>query len=160
MRHKGLCMVAVVGCVLGQLAMVGCSQRILDFTVVSSKNTEMQVPTAAKGDRVEGADTVPIILFPLGTPSLKEAIDRAIESAGPEYDALIDGVLWYKFFYFLFGIAEYKVEGTPVISSQINMASTGDDMGDLAAAKPLLYHSRMDQSNDTAIAELGLREMK
>jgi len=145
---------------VGIAVLSGCSQRVLDFTVVSSKNTEMTIPNDAKGPRVEGSDSVPVILFPLGNPNLKEAIDRAIESAGPEYDALIDGVLWYKFFYFIFGSVSYKVEGTPIVSSRINVASAGSDNSNLAMSKPILYHSRTHKSNDKAIEQLGLGEPK
>ena len=141
------------------MAFSSCTTRLLDFTVISSKNTDMTVPASAKGDRVEGKDSVPIILVPLGTPNLKEAVDRAIESAGPQYDALIDGVLYYKYIYFLFGKAEYIVEGTPVISSQINTAmDTGAD-GEMAMAKPLLYHSRTGKSNDDAIQKIEIKHI-
>lgn len=137
-----------------------CTTRLLDFTVVSSKNTEMQIPTSSKGERVEGKDGVPIIFFPLGNPNLKEACDRAIESAGPEYDALIDGVIYSKFIYFIFGYMEYKVEGTPIISSQINTTSIEGNAGGIAQSKPILYHSKTGKSNDEAIQKIGIVQIE
>ncbi len=68
----------------------------------------------AKGERVTGEDCVPVILFPMGIPNMKEAIDRAIESAGPEFDALVDGVVYHKNYSFLFGQICYTIEGTPI----------------------------------------------
>ena len=136
----------------------GCSQRILDFTMVSSKNTEMTIPSDAKGDRVKGKDTVMVFIIPWGTPSIKEAVDRAIESAGPEYDALIDGVIYYHLKAFIIGVVEYTVEGTPVISSRINMANAGGTERNLASSKPLLYHSRTKKPNDDAVAQIGVKK--
>ena len=36
----------------------GCSRRMIDFTIISSKNTQLQIPEEAMGERVEGEDTV------------------------------------------------------------------------------------------------------
>lgn len=148
-------MVATIATLL-VMTLCGCTQRILDFTVLSSKNTEMRVPDAAKGERVTGMDSVPVILFPLGTPSVKEAVDRAIEKAGPEYDALIDGVLYYKNVSFIFGTLKYVVEGTPIKSKQINVSQGAGSAENLASSKPLLYHSKTGKSNDEAVQQLGI----
>ena len=80
----------------------GCTQRMIDFTVISSKNMQLQFPSEATGPRVEGQDMVLFVIIPFGTPNLKEAVDRAIEQAGPGYDALIDGVIYQKNLLFLF----------------------------------------------------------
>jgi len=85
---------------------------MVDFTVISTKN--VKVPSVAKGERVTGEDCIPVVLFPLGIPNMKEAIDRAIEKAGPEYDALIDGVVYQVNQSFLIGRICYRVEGTPI----------------------------------------------
>ena len=55
----------------------GCTQRLVDFTAISTKNVKMA--SSEVGSRVEGADCVPVVFFPLGQPNMKEAIDRAIE---------------------------------------------------------------------------------
>ena len=57
-------------------------------------------------------------------------------------------------------MAEYKVEGTPVISSQINMAGVDGTGKDMASNKQLLYHSRTNKSNDKAVAAIGIKKMK
>jgi len=90
----------------------GCTIRMVDFTVISTKNA--RVPSVEKGPRVVGKDCVVVFLFPFGIPNMKEAIDRAIESAGPEYDALVDGVVYMQNYAFLIGQQCYKVEGTPI----------------------------------------------
>jgi hypothetical protein len=154
-RKRIAVMVATIATLL-VMTLCGCTQRILDFTVLSSKNTEMRVPDAAKGERVTGMDSVPVILFPLGTPSVKEAVDRAIEKAGPEYDALIDGVLYYKNVSFIFGTLKYVVEGTPIKSKQINVSQGAGSAENLASSKPLLYHSKTGKSNDEAVQQLGI----
>lgn len=93
------------------LLLSGCVTRMTDFTVISTKN--VQVPSSS-AQRVEAEDCVPVVLFPFGIPNLKTAIDRAIEKAGPQYDALIDGVVYSKNYSFLIGKICYTVEGTPI----------------------------------------------
>ncbi len=105
------------------LVFSSCSYRVMDFTIVSSKNIELsKFPTYEKGTtRVDGKDTKPIILFfPTGYPDGKEAIDRAIESV-PGAVALLDGVLTYKYFYIpmIYGEYTYVVEGTPLIDPAV-----------------------------------------
>jgi len=83
------------------------AQRILDFTVVSSKNVTINV----KKD-------VPRVSAKAGT--IKKAVDKAIESAGPGYDALMDGVITeYTWYAVLFAWNTYKVEGTPIKTTEI-----------------------------------------
>lgn len=72
-----------------------CTYRVIDFTAISSKNVTLNLPENSKGQRVKGQDYVTTFLgIPWGSPNLKEATDQAIESAGGEYDALIDGVVY------------------------------------------------------------------
>lgn len=108
----------LLGAVL--LFMSGCTTRILDFTIISSKNTNIKVKDSARGERVSGEDMAVYFIFPFGQPQVKSAVDRAIEKAGPGYDALLDGVIYYKYNVFLlFGTFGYSVEGTPIKTSQI-----------------------------------------
>ncbi len=96
----------------------GCTQRILDFTVISSKNISLRIKDEGKGLRVTGEDKATYFLFPLGNPQVKNAVDRAIESAGPGYDALLDGVIYNHFNVFLLvGSFGFSVEGTPIKTS-------------------------------------------
>ena len=100
----------------------GCTQRLLDFTVVSSKNVDMSKSnTFERGkSRVEGKDIAYIILFiPTGVPNMKEAIDKALEKV-PGAVALVDGVVSSKVVYFLLGgMTGYVVEGTPLIDPSL-----------------------------------------
>lgn len=89
--------------------LTGCTTRLTDFTAISTKNVKM--PTKHKGQRVTGEDCVVVFIIPFGQPNMKEAIDRAIQHAGPDYDALVDGVLYFTQYPFQ---ACYKVEGTPI----------------------------------------------
>jgi hypothetical protein len=108
------------------IAVTGCVTRLVDFTIISTKNIDL-----AKGasfergkSRVEGEDNVYIIIFiPTGTPNIKEAVDRAIESV-PGAIALLDGVLYSKAWWipYIFGKSTYVVEGTPLIDPSLASA--------------------------------------
>jgi len=74
------------------------SCRIVDFTVISSKNVTLD--TKKDAPRVSGFGF-----------TLKSALDKAIEKAGPGYDALIDGVVSDA-------IVGYTVKGTPIKTSE------------------------------------------
>lgn len=100
------------------LATQSCTDRLTDFTVISTKNVPIgnQPTDLVRGTtRVKGVDKKPIILsIPIGSPNLKEAIDKAIEQC-PGAIALADGVVKSKFLYFFFyGQNSYIVEGTPL----------------------------------------------
>ena len=103
------------------LLITGCTHRIGDFTVVSSKNIDMtHVADFKRGaTRVKGEDSVPIILaVPAGFPNMKTALDRAIEKT-PGAVALTDAVITQKAFSFiLFGQSGFEVEGTPLIDTK------------------------------------------
>ena len=91
-----------------------CSMRLTDFTVISTKNSNIPVK---KMDRVKGEDCAHVLLgfIPITgniQPNLKEAIDKAIEK--DKADLLLDGVIYSKFFGippFLYSSC-YVVEGT------------------------------------------------
>jgi hypothetical protein len=90
----------------------GCSRHVTDFTVLSTKDAIAE--SAPQGKKVSGEDCVPVILVHWGEPNLNQAIDRAIESAGPGYDTLVDGVVSRRYEYFLFGQECWQVDGTAV----------------------------------------------
>ncbi len=98
------------------LSLTGCVQRITDFTVISSKNMNLSnAATFVRDDkRVEGDDTKAVIIFPLGIPNAKEALDNAIQTV-PGCVGLVDGVLEHEFFAFVFGYVKYRVKGTCLI---------------------------------------------
>jgi hypothetical protein len=107
-------------------ALSGCGYRLMDFTIVSSKN--VTVPKSKRADRVKAEDCVPVVVIPFGMPNVKTAVDRAIEKAGGDFDALVDGVVNYDNRSFIFGQVCYVVEGTP-ISTRARGASFHDARG-------------------------------
>ena len=130
----------------------GCSRRMMDYTIISSKNMQLQIPSDAVGPRVEGKDEVWVIIIPLGTPNIKEAVDRAIESAGPGYDALIDGVLYQTTrYYVLASKIGYRIEGTPIRTSLVSFESTGEH-----GNRPVIYHSSHGISNEDTLSNLKI----
>jgi hypothetical protein len=104
----------------------GCVTRLGDFTLISTKNVDLTKGATFKRaqSRVSGEDIAAMIIFiPTGTPNMKTAIDRAIESV-PGAVALLDAVLSSKGFYIiLFGQFGYVVEGTPLIDPALTSQS-------------------------------------
>ena len=107
----------VVGVTL--LGFSGCTTRLVDFTLISTKNVDLsRAANFERGkSRIAGKDMVAIIIFiPTGAPHMKQAIDRAIEQV-PGAVALVDGVVKAQAWWFIFGMSGYVVEGTPLIDS-------------------------------------------
>ena len=130
----------------------GCSRRMMDYTIISSKNMQLQIPEEAMGPRVEGKDEVWVVIIPFGVPNIKEAVDRAIESAGPGYDALMDGVLYETTYYYVLAAKiGYRIEGTPIRTSLVTLESRGEH-GNL----PVVYHSSHGISNEDTLSNLKI----
>lgn len=68
-----------IGC-LSILALSGCTVRMADMTVGSTKNFDLNNGNLTIGERVIAEDTYPVFIFPLGIPSMETAIDKAIEN--------------------------------------------------------------------------------
>jgi hypothetical protein len=104
-----------LGALLGVCTLSGCTVRLADFTVATTRNTLITegLPT---GPRTQGEDCVPVVLIPLGQPNLKSALDNALDNAGAQYDAMRDVVISHSNHSFLFGKVCFEVEGTPVKS--------------------------------------------
>ena len=98
---KKLLVLALVFAVTSMFS--ACTIRMVDFTVISSKNADVK---GKVGKRVKGSDGSCTLVY----PNMKEAIDRAIEQE-PGADALVDGVVYYKYYYFWH---VYEVEGTAI----------------------------------------------
>lgn len=111
----------------------GCATRWIDYTVISTKNVQV---SKVKGERVRGKDCSPWSIF---DANVKEAIDRAIESAGGDYDALVDGVIYARNLPFYHCI---EVEGTPVNTK----AKTSLRLDE----KNLMLHSSLSTVSDSA----------
>ena len=111
MKNKNLILSLAVCCAMA----TSCNTRLIDFTVISSKNVTLRLPDDAKGPRTVGKD-----MKSCGAPQLKAAVDKAIETAGPGYDALIDGVVFVRQGFLSNG---YVVEGTPVKTSKLKSSN-------------------------------------
>jgi len=104
----------VVALALGALLLSGCTVRVADMTVASTKNYNLNSAKFVKGQRVIGEDKVAVVLFPLGIPNVKTAMDRAIEKNKCAV-ALSDVVVSQLNHAFIFGTLGYRIEGTEVI---------------------------------------------
>lgn len=94
-----------------------CTYRLVDFTVISSKNVDIRM------DKTMGKKTNGDKTYFLGIGfNLKDALDIALDKAGPGYDLLVDGVVRYTAAPF---VAIVKVEGTAISSSKMRL-SMGD----------------------------------
>ncbi len=92
----------------------GCTQRLADLTLASTKNIELNNSDFVIGRRVSGEDTKAIILFPIGMPSIEEAADNAIENDRCAV-GLSDVTASMEFFALLVGYQKYQVEGDLII---------------------------------------------
>ncbi len=90
-------------------AMAGCTTRLGDFTVLSTKNVD--VSGVKQGDRYSGEDCINTVLgIPLGEPNWKNAMDQALQKG--KGDILIDTVLTVKgWSLILFGQSCIIIEG-------------------------------------------------
>lgn len=103
---------------LAVVVMSGCTTRLVDFTVISTKNVQMSLDKS-KGKEVNIKD-----LKAFGfNATIKGALDKAIEAAGPGYDMLVDGVISYSNYYFVSG---YRVKGLAINSLKMK-AEMGEE---------------------------------
>lgn len=104
-RKPALLLVALTA-----LSTSGCVSRLMDFTVISTKNVEIP---GVRGEKVTGEDMKSIIIaFPTGQPSIKAAVDDALDKG--HGDVLLDAVISNRFWYipYVFGRVGFVVEGT------------------------------------------------
>ncbi|WP_226052648.1 hypothetical protein [Dickeya chrysanthemi] len=99
---------------LGLLLLSGCTIRVADLTVASTKNYNLNSAKFFKGKRVSAEDSYPVVIFPLGIPNVKTAADRAIEKDRCAV-GLTDVVVNQLNHSFLFGKIGLQVEGTLII---------------------------------------------
>lgn len=92
----------------------GCTVRVADLTVASTKNYNLNSGKFVKGKRVTAEDSYPVILFPTGIPNVKTAADRAIEKDICAV-GLTDVVVTQLNHAFLFGKIGLRVEGSLIL---------------------------------------------
>jgi len=124
---------------LGLLA--SCSIRLVDFTIISSKNVGLDIDKS-EGKRVKAEKSY---LLGIGW-NIKDAMDLALEKAGPDYDLLVDGVVRYQSFPF---IASIVVEGLAVSSSAMKNKLGEAGFNNWLNGKSLTY----DKQNETVSVE-------
>ena len=104
--------ILIVSLSLAIVAMVfsGCTQRIGDFTLISTKNVDIG-GKFKKLERYTGVDSKPMILgIPLGYPNLQQAVDNCIEAG--KGDLLTNAVLEFSgWTIILYGEQKYNVKG-------------------------------------------------
>lgn len=106
----------VIAIMLGAVFSSGCTMRVADMTVGSTKNYNINSAQFVKGDRVKGEDKYPVIIFPIGIPNVKTAMDNAIEQHRCAV-ALTDVVVSQLNHSFLFGTVGYRIEGDLVLDA-------------------------------------------
>ncbi len=121
----------LVGVLLLQVGLSSCTHRLTDFTVISTKNVPLGKAAASlqkANQRVEGVDKAHTILFfPIGTPNMKEAIDKAIDKY-PGAIGLADGVVKSKSWsVLLYGQSSFIVEGTPLYEADVKEGDFSND---------------------------------
>lgn len=133
------------------MVLESCTHRLTDFTVISTKNypvsNNQNVNLQKARERVKGVDCAHMVLcFPIGSPNMKEAIDRAIEKY-PGAVGLADGVVKSKYWWaFLYGQNSYIVEGTPIYESDVE--KEGYNRGDKTqyhSSDTLLFYHEVEQ---------------
>lgn len=94
----------------------GCSTRLGDFSVISTRNVSLDrvdLDALPQTRGVTGKDTSFIfLLIPFGFPHLEDAIDDALDKGGG--DIMIDGVLRSTIWWLLIGQSTLSVKGTVV----------------------------------------------
>ena len=117
--QKNVSLLAVLLLCLCMLA-VGCTTNLGDFTLLTSKNINLADFSTSKAEesseKAVGEDISHIIcVFPIGTPSLKEALDRALESKNAYM--LTNARIEASFFYipYIYGQTRFTVKGNPVV---------------------------------------------
>jgi len=100
---------------LAVLLASGCSVRVADLTLVSTKNIDLTDAKldSKKGQRQKGEDCKFNLLglIPFGLPNMEQAVDRALEAG--KGNVMVDEVTEYKNTWFVIGgLSCIVVEGT------------------------------------------------
>ena len=115
----------------------GCTNRLADLTVVSTKNVEIGAKYK-KLRKYEGVDKNVLILFiPIGFPNMEEAVDKCIEKGKGVLltDAVVKRTIWWAI---LYGEDYFTVTGDVWVKAEL---------GDLINPDIELFELRANQSN-------------
>lgn len=141
------------------LCVGGCTQRFVDYTLLSTKNVDLsKAGTFKRGaNRVMGDDKQLWIIFipTASTPHLKEAVDRAIESV-PGAVSLVDGVVSVRGWWFIVGENAIMVEGTPLIDPSAPGAAASLESPHMVS----FYNSELAKQENKAVDEETFSRVK
>ncbi|WP_413997648.1 hypothetical protein ACMDB5_07515 [Flavobacterium sp. W1B] len=113
--------------ILTSIILTSCSQNLFNFTLVSTKNIELEKLSSLEkaSERTKGEDKTSIIIF---IPTRKIKIDQAINNTIdgiPGCVALLDGVVYSKFWWipYIYGQQRIVIEATPLVDPSIAKSS-------------------------------------
>jgi hypothetical protein len=122
-------------CAIVIASFVGCSQRIGDFTLISTKNVDIGGKYKQVEGRFSGDDSRGVFLgIPLGTPNLKTAVDNCIQAGKGDLitNAVLDGSYWSVI---IWGEQKYTVTGDVwVKASMSDLLNPSEDLFELQAS--------------------------
>lgn len=126
--------------IVSVLLLSSCTVRLVDFTVISSKNVNLDL-NLSEGVKVEASKS-----YFLGFGwNIKDALDLALEKGGKGHDLLVDGVVRYSSYPFILTIS---VEGTA-----INSRAMKNKMGDAGFDAWLKGKKVLDAETAVAVKE-------
>jgi hypothetical protein len=113
----------------------GCTIKLKEYTLLSTvyfKSSDQEM-----GPKVSGSDCTYYFFFPLDDYYDDEAnaINSAIESAGPDYNALINPKITYHNQVFMIGRTCVEVEGVAVRIEDLNITQESENQ--------YIFHSSM-----------------
>jgi hypothetical protein len=124
---------------------IGCSNRIADLTLVSTKNIDLSSAKfdVNKGQRAKGEDCVISLLglIPLGIPNLENAVDKALQNGNG--NIMVDQVTSRSEVYFIIAARScIDVEGTV-----LNTGTTGGTTNKPIVKQPVSYNTNTPVMN-------------
>lgn len=103
------------------IALTGCSQRLGDFTIISTKNVDIGKNYVKVQTQEKGISSKAIIIFiPTGTPNIKDAVDDLLKKANG--DLVTNAVIQYSWYYIPYIYGEYKYEITGDVYKKVETA--------------------------------------
>ena len=119
MKHLKL----IIAAVLIAFSFTSCITRLGTFSVISTKNIDWSRAnnyTRSTINKKKGKDLAHIIIFipTQFNPTIEDAVDQAIEKV-PGGVALVDAVVRYREWWFLYGQVGYSIEGTVLVDPSL-----------------------------------------
>lgn len=109
--------------VFTSMILTSCSQNLFNFTLVSTKNIELEKLSSLEKsvERTTGRDKASIIIFiPTRQIKIDQAISNTIDGI-PGCVALLDGVVYSKFWWipYIYGEQKIVIEATPLVDPSV-----------------------------------------